>query len=402
MPGLTRRFTVAVAAGLALSLAAGYLTPAYADDPVPITDQQVADFLFGAAVRLADPGTDYDRNVVATAELLDWRAANPQATADALAAHLTTVDQHLAAGLTDADRALEPGELIGKELQILYATPGARVGGAQTGALLGVATARDLAPGVLTIEERLSGAQQEYALDVAYTKAQRDLWLELRKQTGQQSDGVLAGVWQAAIGAPTAAQPAGVNPTWTLKDITDNVGQLKNSLDVNALTDAGKKGADAFWTELGKQFQALRDKMTGQQAALNAAIAGLLPTAGVPGKPNQAAPTPSQVDQINKDQKSRQDVIDGVKAAMDALVWIATKVDPGFGKNLAGFADGVYKTVTAMNKLYTAVATLVAATGFGATFGAIGAVVGAVIGLVQVFAGLLGGDDPSPQQAAQQ
>jgi len=402
MPGLTRRFTSAVAAGLALSLAAGYLTPAYADDPVPITDQQVADILFGAAVRLADPGPDYDRNVVATAELLDWRAANPQAAAQALAVHLTTVDQHLAAGLTDTDRLLEPGELLGKELQILYATPGARIGGVQTGALLAVATARDLAPGVLTITERLSGAQQQYAVDVAYTKAQHDLWLELRKQTGQQNDGVLAAVWQSALGTATPSAPAGVNPTWTLKNITDNISELKTLLEVDKLIDAEANGADAFWTELGRQFQTLRDKMTGQQAALNAAIAGLLPTAGVPGKPNQVAPTQSQVDQDQKDQKDRQDIIDGVKAGMDALVWIATKIDAGFGKNLAGFADGVYKAVTAMNKLYSAVGTLAAAVGFGATLGAIGAIGGAVIGLIQVFVGLLGGDDPTPQQNAQQ
>ena len=42
----------------------------------------MADILFGAAVRLKDPGPAYHRSVVLTAELLDWRAANPAANRD--------------------------------------------------------------------------------------------------------------------------------------------------------------------------------------------------------------------------------------------------------------------------------------------------------------------------------
>src|SRR5438477_42671 len=121
IPPSTRRrargVSAVIAGSLVLTLASGYLRPAYADDAVPLTDAQVADVMFGAAVRLKDPGPDYYRSVVATAEVLDWRTTHQSADDTAVTAHLAAVEQKLDAGLTDADRQLSPTELLARQLQ---------------------------------------------------------------------------------------------------------------------------------------------------------------------------------------------------------------------------------------------------------------------------------------------
>lgn len=394
------RLSIGVSVGVVAALAAGYVQPAYADGTqVVFNDGQVADVLFGAAVRLSDPGVDYYRSVVTTAELLDWRAGHPAAPEADVEAHAAAVRQQMDAQLTDADKLLMPTELLGRQLQIVQATAGAAVGGPETGRLLAVVTARDEAPGVLHVEQRLSGAQQRYAIDVPYADAQHMLWLDLRKATGSDND--LSGAWKNQMGQPTPQQPAGLDPKWNLSDLKNDVTQLKNLVDVDKLIAAGRQGASQFFDELKKQFEALRDKLNGQQSQLSSAIEDLLTKAGVPGKPGERGPTADQLKQAAKDQKDRQDVIDGIKSGLDVLVWLTNKVDPGFAKQLGGFVETAYKIATAVNQLYTAIGTLAAATGVGATtFGVYGAVIGAAIGLIQVFAGLFGGDDTTAQQQA--
>ncbi len=397
-----RRASAAVAAGLVLALVSGHVTPVHAADAVPLPKSEMADILFGAAVRLKDSGPAYHRSVVLTAEMLDWRAVNPAADEAAVTAHVTAVEQKLNSGITAADLTLPPTELLGRQLKALYATPGAVITGTQTTNLLNVVTARDLGPGVPSIDQRLSGAQQRYALDVAYSQAQHTLWLDLRKKAGPDDDRPLAATWKKKVGKPTTAEPDGVDPKWSFDDLK-TVSQLKDLVDVTALSKAAEQGSEKFWTELRKQFQALQTKLNGEQSKLATAIEDLLTKAGVPGKPGERGPTKAQIAQAQKDQKERQGTIDGVKAGMDVLVWMAEKVDAGFAKHLAGFAETAYQIATAVNQLYTSIATLAVATGMGAaTFGVVGAVIGAVIGLVQVFVTLFRNKDEKAKNAAQE
>ena len=119
------RLSIGVSVGVVAALAAGYVQPAYADGTqVVFNDGQVADVLFGAAVRLSDPGVDYYRSVVTTAELLDWRAGHPAAPEADVEAHAAAVRQQMDAQLTDADKLLMPTELLGRQLQIVQATAG--------------------------------------------------------------------------------------------------------------------------------------------------------------------------------------------------------------------------------------------------------------------------------------
>jgi hypothetical protein len=397
-----RRASAAVAAGLVLALLSGHGTPVHAADAVPLSKSEMADILFGAAVRLKDTGPAYHRSVVLTAELLDWRAANPAADEAATTAHVTAVEQKLNSGVTAADLLLSPTELLSRQLKVLYATPGAVITGTQTSNLLHVVTARDLGPGVPSIDQRLSGAQQRYALDVAYSQAQHTLWLDLRKKAGPDDDRPLAATWKKKVGKPTTAEPDGVDPKWSFDDLK-TVSQLKDLVDVPALSKAAEQGSDKFWTELRKQFQGLQTKLNGEQNKLASAIEELLTKAGVAGKPGERGPTKAQIAQAQKEQKDRQGTIDGVKAGLDVLVWMAEKVDAGFAKHLAGFAETAYQIATAVNQLYTAVATLAVSTGMGAaTFGVYGAVIGAVIGLVQVFVTLFRNKDDKAKNAAQE
>jgi hypothetical protein len=391
------RLSAAVAGGLVLALAAGNLRAVAAEPTITLDDTQVADALFGAAVRLTDTGPDYYKSVVATAELLDWRAKHKDANTAVLTAHVTTVGMRLDAAVPGPGT---PAELLQRQLRAVYATPGAEITGAQVTSLLAVVTARDLAPGVAQIEERLSGAQQRYALDVAYANVQHGVWLTLRNEVGPHNDGVLAQTWKQEVGKPTAAQP-GVDPKWSLDDLK-KVGELKNLVDIDALSKAGKESADKFWDELRNQLKGLQTKLNGEQTKLSEAIESLLTKAGVPGKPGERGPTTAQLAAAKKEQSDRQDIIDGVKTGLDVLVWVTKSIDAGFAKHLAGFAESAYKIATAANQLYTAIATLASATGIGATtFGAYGAVIGAAIGLIQVFVGLFSNEDPDAQQAAQ-
>ncbi|GAA0817632.1 hypothetical protein [Spirilliplanes yamanashiensis] len=389
-----RRMSAVLAGGLVLAIASGYLTPAQAADPVPLSEAEIADVLFGAAVRLKDSGPAYHRSVVLTAELLDWRAANPAADQPAVAAHMAAVAGGLDAALTETDRALPGAELLGRQLQVLYTVPGAVVTGERTTGLLDVATAKDLAAGVDSIDQRLSGAQQRYALDIAYADAQQSTWLALRKKVGADADTSVATTWKNELGKPTAAEPAGADPKWTFEDFASDALQLSKLVDVKELKKAADEGSEEFWTELREQFEALQTKLTGEQSKLTRAIEDLLSRAGVPGKPGERGPTPAQIAQAKKDLQERQEIIDGAKAGLDAIVWIAERVDEGFAKRLAVFTETVYQLATALNKLYTAIATLAVSTGMGAaTFGYIGAIIGAVIGLAQIIFSWGSGDD---------
>ncbi|SDZ36120.1 hypothetical protein SAMN05421504_113148 [Amycolatopsis xylanica] len=366
--------------------------PAAAADPITFTDKQLSSALFGAAVRVKDSGPEFDKHVIGSAELLDWRAKHPAATAADTSAHTTAIQQAMDTGFSAIDAQRSRSDQLGRLLEIVYAAPGAELSGPELTGVLGVLTARDLAPGTVTLHvgQRLSGAEQQYGLSVAYSLASTNLWNSVYDRT--KVDAVLSDAWKGEFGKPTAKNPEGLNPAWTFSDLK-KFGALKDLVNIDALITAGKAGAAPFYDELRKQFNKMRDTLNGENNKVSSAINDLLAKAGFPGAPN-GGPSKADLDKAKEREKAQQEKIDGIKGGLDVVVALAKYIDTGFAKHLASFVETVYKVATAVNTLYTSIATLAVSTGIGAgTFGVIGAIAGAAIGLIQAFAGLVSGPD---------
>ncbi|MCP3798182.1 hypothetical protein NLX83_02820 [Allokutzneria sp. A3M-2-11 16] len=401
----TRFLQGAVALSLSASLLATSVQPVHAAAPVAIDQTRLSDALFGAAVRVKDPGVDYDKRVVLSAELLDWRAKNPNASADAVAAHVTGVEKVVTAGFSAADARRSTGEVLGKLIQLVYGAPGVEAGGTEMGKLLASIAVRDMAPDVvpLDVTRRLSGAQQLFSVDVSYGHAQTGLWTAVRNRAA--IDATIAAAWKGEFGKPTTEQPNGLDPKWGFDDLK-KIAKLKDLVDVDKLVAASKLGTKELMAEIGTQFTALRFKLNeanGKPTELGKTLEELLRKAGVPDRPNSGA-SEAEIAKAFELEKKRREVIDQVKGALDVVVSLVGMVDKNVAKYLTTFVAAAYQVATAVSTLITAASTLATSTAIGSTLGAYGAIAGAAVGIimaaVQLFGGLLGGGPSVEEQLA--
>ncbi|WP_113704979.1 hypothetical protein [Nonomuraea lactucae] len=390
--------------GLVACLLAGFVQPVAAEDAVPLDEGLLAGVAFGAAVRIKDPGPDYDKRVVLTAELLDWRARHPTASAAEVSGHAASVEAAVRSGFSTADASRSTPERLGRLLELTYAAPDAAVGGEQAGRLLGALAVRDMAPeaAVVDVTRRLSGAQQLTSVDVFYGHAQTRLWSALRG-----ADEAVAQSWQGVYGKPTPTQPGGLDPRWTFDDLK-KVAKLKELVDLDKLIAAAKLGTKELITEIGAAFTNLRFKLNeanGKPTELGASLEELLRKAGIPDRPNSGA-SQAEIARAFELEKKRRETIDGVKGALDVVATVAGMLDKKIGRYVATFAAAAYQVATAVSTIVTAAATLATSTAIGSTLGAYGAIAGAAVGLVmaavQFFGGLSADDESAAQQVSQQ
>ncbi len=210
-----RRVTSVVAA---TAMLVGMAQPAVAaEPPVKLSDGQIADALFSAAMYAKASGLTLDKDAIATAEFVDWRAKNPTADARTSRIHLANMRAAYNSQLTTEQAEQPHADVIRRLITITYAQPGAVITGPNMTNMLGVATGRDLYQAIGAREDRLTGMQQRLDLDVQFTQASTTAWKALRARAA--TDAVAAQIWTEQIGAALPGQSFGLSATATTAEL---------------------------------------------------------------------------------------------------------------------------------------------------------------------------------------
>lgn len=388
---LPRWISRGLTTGLVAAVLAGLLQPgtANADEaPITITDAQLSGILFSSAERIKAAGVDYDKQVVLSAELLDYVARNPTAPETVLSAHLTETRAAVDAKVTAADLTLTTAERLRKLLMAVAGVPDAVLTGPQLGSLLGVVTARDATAGILSREQRITGAQQNLDVDPAYTVAARAILQAVHDKSALEL--AVADVWVQQFGAQAAGQPFALNPlatTSTLKALPI----LSGLINVDALTTAAAQGKTALLDAINVQYQSIVTSYNTLTGNAVTELTQLNVSASPPGGNN--SPGQSAVDAALKEAAQYKQAGDQLKSGIDALTTVAKLADPAASAFLTEYGAAASQLAVCTFTLISAVETIGAAASAGATLGAYGAAIGAIIGIVEVFANVaLGGD----------
>ncbi|GAA2795961.1 sialidase family protein [Crossiella cryophila] len=398
LTGFARRLALVTTATAMLASAVA-VPRAVAADP-GISPEQLSTALFSAAVQLKDNGRTHDRNLLLSAELVDWRAKNPGASADALDRHAADVERVV--GLTVApatERDLVP-DALGRGVEALYAIPEVDKGGPQLKVLLGALTTRDLK--ATTAPEELRGVLTQItasSIEIAPT-----IWKALREAASQ--DATLNGVWKNRLGKATVAETAAVDPAAQL-DALKQLPQIKKVIDVEAIQAGFQQGFPEGMAALSKQIKPLI-KVLGDpnspDTPLGKALAWVKEHVD-PVTGEIKRPTEDKLKQYAEDAKKFDEYLDKVKGGLSALATVAKVLSPRYAADLVKFADALYKIGKHVAPMINAVAALGTAIAAGAAIGsivpAIGTVIGAAVGLVTTLVALLGsGGGPSPELEA--
>ncbi|MGO1055490.1 hypothetical protein [Crossiella sp. CA198] len=389
---------VLVITALSAALLAGTVQPVHAgaEPPVSLTDTQWSSVLFAAGMRIKNDGIDLDKDIIASAELLDWRAANPGADARAVRIHLGELRSAFHSKLSVEQTRRPHAEILRRLLTITYDTPGTVITGPRLTRLLAVVAGRDLTQAVKTRQQRLTGTQQGLDLDAAFAGFESEVWAAVHELAGR--DAVFAAGWREQIGSAAPGQPFALDVTADVNTLK-SLPVLRDLVNVDAFKASGERGKTAFVAEGARQLAPAQDKL---DAATQQLTDLLKATEGGQPMPGTEVPAPDQaaVELAAREAKDRQKIIDDAKGVVEYVVGAVKFLDGGAGAKLKMWAETAYKIATQANELITALKTLGAATSIGAAFGGIGAVVGAAVGLVQIFSGLLGGG--ADKQAQQQ
>ncbi|MBP2479042.1 tetratricopeptide (TPR) repeat protein [Crossiella equi] len=386
-----------VVAVLASGLAA---PPAVAAEPGPTPDQ-LSTALFGAAVQLKDNGRTHERNLLLSAELVDWRAKNPAASADALDRHAADVDKVVGQAVAPAnERDLAP-DVLGRGVEALYAIPEVDRGGAQLKVLTSALATRDLRAS--TAPEDLRGVLTQ--ITASSIEVAPRIWATLREAAGR--DATLNTTWKNRLGKATVAESAPVDPAAPLAALKQ-LPQVKKVIDVDAIQAGFTQGFDQGMAALTKQIKPLI-KVLGDPSSPNTPLGKAMawvkehvdPVTGEIKKPDEDA-----LKRFAEDAKQFEDYLDKVKGGLTAFASVVKVLSPRYAQDLVKFADTLYKIGKHVMPMINAVAALGTAIAAGAAIGsivpAIGTVIGAAVGLVTTLVGLLGsgGGGPSPELRA--
>ncbi|MCO1576029.1 tetratricopeptide repeat protein [Crossiella sp. SN42] len=381
-------------------LASGLGAPkAVAAEP-GLPPEQLSNALFNAAVQLKDAGRVYDRNLILTAELVDWRAKNPAATADVLDRHAAKVEKVVAAAVAPAtERDLVP-DVFGRGVEALYTVPEVDKEGPQLKVLLTVLTARDLK--ATNAPEELRGVLHQFS--VTSSDIAPRIWTALREAV--KRDGTLNGTWKARLGTATVPEAAPVDPAAPI-DTMKQLPQIKKVIDVDAIQAAFKLGTKQGLEALNKQIKPLI-KVLGDPNSPNTPLGQAMewvkkhvdPVTG-----ELVRPSDEEQKQFEERMKQFDSVLDGVKGGLMAVATVAKILNSRYAKDVVKFAEALYaigKNVVPMIAAVTALGTIAAGAAIGSVIPAIGTVIGAVVGLVVTLVGLLGGGGggPSPELQA--
>ncbi|MFE3204551.1 hypothetical protein [Embleya sp. NPDC059237] len=369
---------------LALVLGVSLLNAAPARaDPAPgggVDTNALADLLLGNYVRIADTDRDYAKHLVASAEILDWRAAHPQADQAALTAHLTAVQQAIDPALPDRVQPGPDHELAGAALGVLHTVPDATVNGPQVDRLLAALIARDTLTPTGLISDRLSGALALSSWNESYEKTQSQVWAGVASTA--RADARFDGAWNAVIGstvgsgqdpAPARLAGGGVRASATVLEL-GNLPDLKQYFDPNDYLQRQDKPNDLRLFTLEKMSTAIKDTVDKRTAWF--------------GDLKTAAPAPDQKpERLKKEEEGRKKIIDGAKTAFDGFAFFLDFAgSKDAARDIKKFASGALQVADAANKCITAFKLIDSAFSM-ATVAFTGNVLSGISTIVSLFAG---------------
>ncbi|SCF10970.1 hypothetical protein GA0070618_3276 [Micromonospora echinospora] len=362
-------------------------SPAVATDPVDYQAAKFHDGVFAAYMRAHNGGVAGLKNLVLTAELLDWRTANRGASRDDVVRHLVATRQAVdAAGVSDTTARTTYATTI-KVIDALSGVPGVSIGAPMVKALLD-ATIGGTVTASAEVEDAVTSAYQHYRWMDALYGVQERAWGQLTRAAAQDAD--LAAAWDGTIGAQV-----NVRATATTEQLlADPV--LASFINTEAILEhLGNE--QAYLAALRTQLTTALDKVSGQNAEIieRLAAADLKYPVG-PGP----KPTPQDYTNALAEAASRQVAIDAAGSAVSILATLAGFADEKAGKEVLALGKAAVGIATAINQYLPTVAGL----GLSEALGSLSTIVltGNVLGAVMTLAPLFFGSGPSEHELVMQ
>ncbi|RIV40044.1 hypothetical protein D2L64_06905 [Micromonospora radicis] len=377
-----------------MMVAAAVQVPARAADPVAFDDAAAHAALFSAAVQLTGPDSAGVKNAVVTAELLDWREANPTAGSEEITAHLALVRAR-------ADKAVPDGADDGQSrfglAMAVLAGLGVR-GESETDTDAPVLNGPQLRR-VLTSTVGVEGANVvEDALDLVRGGFQDSAWnAQVREVMDQtfadlhrraSTDAALAIGWDAAFAARTSTSVRASAATLLGVRIhpprPDNPGTIGHYVPLAAIKAAS---ADRTSYRLLVQEQATRVLQVLDQDGVvrTTEVINYSTTYVLNGN------TPDEATRAAEKQKtdSNKVIFEGLGKSVSILSTLMGFTDKAFAGHLQIIGDAMVTSVTAINTYMTTVlnAGLTTAATVLGTAVLTGNLLGAAMSLVKLFTG---------------
>lgn len=377
-------------------VATAHQTPVRASDPVAFDEGQAKAALFAAAVALTGPDTAGLKNALLTAELLDWRAANPAASSGDVAAHAAAVRALADQAVPDSQGDQVSRFALASAMLAKLAGPGspARANGPAVRAFLTSTVGAEGANVVQDALDLVRGGYQDAAWNVRVRDVAASTWRTLHEQAA--TDDALATGWDTAFAARTGASVRASEASLLAVQVhparSGNPGTLGHYVPLTALR--AEAGDRAGYRALLEQ-QATR-VLTVLKSDADTRITEVIQYSNTYVL-NQPDPQPSaairEAERIKTE--SNKKIFEGLGETVNVLATLMGFTDPRFGKQLQTIGKAVVTSVTAINSYMTTVLNqglTAAATAMG-TAVLTGNLLGAAMSLVTLFTG--GGPDPN-------
>ena len=360
---------------------------AHAADPVDFETQLFHDGVFAAYMRAHNTGAAGLKNLVLTAELMDWRDGHPNASRDDLARHLVVTRQAVdAAGISDTTYRTVYSVVI-KTIDALSGVQGISVVGPMVKAVLDATIGSSITASA-EIEDAVTTAYQNYRWMEALYVVQERAWGQLSRRAVQ--DGDLAAAWDGAIGVH-----ASVSATATTEQLLADplIGSFINTEAILEHLGNGQAFLEALRTELRNALGRVGEQ--NEQILEQLAAASLKYPVG-PGP----KPTPQDYTKALGESADRQAVIDAAGAAVGILATLAGFADAKAGQQVLTLGRAAVSIATAINQYLPTVAGL----GLSDALGALSTVVltGNILGAVMTLAPMFLGSGPSEHELVMQ
>jgi hypothetical protein len=372
-------------------------TPARATDPVPFDELTVHGALFGAVVQMRDSGVAGLKDALLTAELLDWRAANPSADAGQVAAHVAAT--RTVANSAAVDDGSDDRSRFAVAMAIL-----AKLGAAtSTGAVTRGPAVRafrvstvgeegaNVVPDTLNL---VRGGYQDTAWNANSRTLIRETWTELHRRAA--TDDALAAGWDTAFAGRTGTAVRTPVDTLLATRVHEpraggNTGILGYYVPLAALRDE-RDDADAYRALAQERaYAALAVLDAGGRARVEEVISRST------AHPVNEEPKPSQavIDEEKRKTAENKLIFEGLGSTVGILSTLMGFADKKFGKQLETIGKAVVTSVTAINTYMMTVLGQGLSTAAVAMGTAVmtGNLLGAAVSLIGLFAG--GGNDPN-------
>ncbi|MEV0460984.1 hypothetical protein [Catellatospora methionotrophica] len=366
---MARRLLSAAVAAVVL------LTPntARAAEPVDYLVQEYHTALFSGHMRAHNRGVAGLKNLVLTAEVLDWRRANPTASRQDITTHLVLTRQKIdAAGISESSSRTYYGIWL-KTLDaasgipwVSMATPMMKV--------LSEATVGSSILDTARINDEVTTAHQNFLWMSKYNEVQELAWGDLVRTADGDAD--LAAAWDGVIGAQVS-----ISSRATVEQLLADP-LLSTFVDVHTIMEK-VDNQQAFLQEARAQVNDALARLAEQSEDIRELLvqANLQFPVG-PGP----KPTPQRYTQELAYAADRQVAIDAAGSAVYILSTLIGFTDAKGGRDVATIGSAAVSIATSINNYLPTVAGLgMAALGSLSTVVLTGNILGAVMQLLPLF-----------------